>query len=132
MNIYVDVDNTITETSGMDYQNAKPIYEKIEIINKLFDQGHTITYWTARGSVSGINFYELTKSQLDNWGAKYHNFMVGKPAFDILIDDKTINNINENLIKWVTKEEEEASPSRPRWPAAPCHRSEGQETRGSQ
>ena len=107
MNIYVDVDNTITETSGMDYQNAKPIYEKIEIINKLFDQGHTITYWTARGSVSGINFYELTKSQLDNWGAKYHNFMVGKPAFDILIDDKTINNINENLIKWVTKEEEE-------------------------
>jgi hypothetical protein len=107
MNIYVDVDNTITETSGMNYQNAKPIYEKIEIINKLFDQGHTITYWTARGSVSGINFYELTKSQLDNWGAKYHNFMVGKPAFDILIDDKTINNINENLIKWVTKEEEE-------------------------
>jgi hypothetical protein len=106
MNIYVDVDNTITETSGMNYQNAKPIYEKIEIINKLFDQGHTITYWTARGSVSGINFYELTKSQLDNWGAKYHNFMVGKPAFDILIDDKTINNINENLIKWVTKEEE--------------------------
>jgi predicted mannosyl-3-phosphoglycerate phosphatase (HAD superfamily) len=44
MNIYVDVDNTITETSGMDYQNAKPIYDKIEIINKLYDLGHTITY----------------------------------------------------------------------------------------
>ncbi len=106
MNIYVDVDNTITETSGMDYQNAKPIYDKIEMINKLYDLGHTITYWTARGSVSGIDFYNLTKSQLDNWGVKYHNFMVGKPAFDLLIDDKTINNINENLFTWVTKEEE--------------------------
>ena len=106
MNIYVDVDNTITETSGMDYQNAKPIYEKIEVINKLYDLGHTITYWTARGSVSGIDYYALTKSQLDSWGVKYHNFMVGKPAFDILIDDKTINNINENLITWVTQEEE--------------------------
>ena len=51
MNIYVDVDNTITETSGMDYQNAKPIYAKISIINKLYDLGHTITYWTARGSI---------------------------------------------------------------------------------
>jgi hypothetical protein len=106
MNIYVDVDNTITETSGMDYQNAKPIYEKIEVINKLYDLGHTITYWTARGSVSGIDYYNLTKSQLDEWGVKYHNFMVGKPAFDILIDDKTINNINENLITWAAQEEE--------------------------
>ena len=107
MNIYVDVDNTITETTGMDYQNAKPIYEKIEIINKLYDSGHTITYWTARGSVSGIDFYDLTKTQLENWGAKYHNFMVGKPPFDILIDDKTINKIDENLFKWQIKEEKE-------------------------
>lgn len=106
MNIYVDVDNTITETSGMDYQNAKPIYEKIEIINHLYDMGHSITYWTARGSVSGINYYDLTKKQLDDWGAKYHNFMVGKPAYDIFIDDKTINQITENLIEWVIKEEE--------------------------
>jgi hypothetical protein len=106
MNIYVDIDNTITETIGTDYENAKPIVEKISIINELYDKGHTITYWTARGSVSGINFYELTKSQLDNWGVKYHNFMVGKPAYDIFIDDKTINNINNNLIEWVTKGEE--------------------------
>jgi hypothetical protein len=106
MNIYVDVDNTITETIGTDYQNAKPIYKKISIINDLYDKGHTITYWTARGSVSGINFYDLTKQQLDDWGAKYHNFMVGKPPYDIFIDDKTINEIKENLTEWVTKEEE--------------------------
>ena len=66
MNIYVDVDNTITKTDGMDYKNAKPLFNKIAIINKLYDDGHTITYWTARGSVSGINYYDLTKKQLDN------------------------------------------------------------------
>ena len=106
MNIYVDVDNTITKTDGMDYKNAKPLFNKIAIINKLYDDGHTITYWTARGSVSGINYYDLTKKQLDDWGVKYHNFMVGKPPYDIFIDDKTINTITENLIEWVTKEEE--------------------------
>jgi hypothetical protein len=106
MNIYVDVDNTITKTIGTDYENAEPVYSKISLINKLYDSGHTITYWTARGSVSGIDHYGLTKNQLDSWGAKYHNFMIGKPAFDLLIDDKTINEINEKLIIWATKEEE--------------------------
>ncbi len=105
MNIYVDVDNTITETTGTNYQNAKPLYEKIKIINELFDKGHSITYWTARGSVSKIDFYDLTKAQLDAWGCKYHNFMVGKPPYDIFIDDKTINEVKENLIEWVTNEE---------------------------
>ena len=67
MNIYVDVDNTITKTVGMDYENAEPVFKKISIINGLYDKGHTITYWTARGSVSGINYYDLTKKQLDEW-----------------------------------------------------------------
>ena len=31
--------------------------------------------------------------------------MVGKPPYDIFIDDKTINKITENLIEWVTKED---------------------------
>ena len=106
MNIYVDVDNTITKTVGMDYENAEPVFKKISIINGLYDKGHTITYWTARGSVSGINYYDLTKKQLDEWGVKYHNFMVGKPPYDIFVDDKTINEITENLTEWLTKEEE--------------------------
>ena len=105
MNIYVDVDNTITKTTGTDYHNAIPLYDKIAIINRLYDDCHTITYWTARGSVSGIDYYELTKKQLDSWGVKYHNFMVGKPPYDIFIDDKTINEITEKLTEWVIKEE---------------------------
>lgn len=94
-NIYVDIDNTICKTNGTDYESSEPIYENIEKINKLFDEGNQITYYTARGSVSKIDWYELTKSQLDSWGCKYHNLSVGKkPAYDLLIDDKAINSNN--------------------------------------
>ncbi len=90
MNIYVDIDNTICKTLGMDYENSKPIFKHIKKINKLFDEGNKITYWTARGSVSKINHYELTHKQLLNWGCKFHSLSVGeKPPYDILICDKT-------------------------------------------
>ena len=71
--IYVDIDETICETPHpRNYFNAQPIKENIEKINKLYDEGNTIVYWTARGSRTQINWYDLTKSQLDEWGVKYH------------------------------------------------------------
>jgi hypothetical protein len=89
MKIYVDIDNTICNTNGMDYENSKPIIKNIEKINKLYEK-HEITYWTARGSVSKINFYKLTKKQLELWGCKYNKLSVGeKPPYDLLICDKT-------------------------------------------
>lgn len=94
-NIYVDIDNTICETDGMDYENAVPKKDRIAMINKLADKGHTIIYWTARGTLSGQNWYNLTKTQLDDWGAKHTELKIGKPAFDILIDDKCINSLTD-------------------------------------
>ena len=91
LTIYVDIDNTITETQGMDYPNSKPVKANIEKINKLYDEGHTIVYWTARGQKSGIDWTELTAKQLDEWGAKHHGLKLTKPPFDIFIDDKAIN-----------------------------------------
>lgn len=89
--IYVDIDETICETPHpRNYFNAKPIKENIGKINKLYDEGHTIVYWTARGSRTKINWYNLTKSQLDEWGAKYHELFVDKPYYDLFIDDKTL------------------------------------------
>ena len=91
MNIYVDIDNTICKTNGMDYMGAKPIKENINKINKLFQDGNQITYWTARGSVSKINYYNLTLDQLNKWGCKFHSLSVGlKPPYDLLICDKSI------------------------------------------
>jgi len=91
-NIYIDIDNTICNTDGLRYERAKPIKENIKIINKLYDQGNIITYWTARGTLSKTNYYDLTKKQLLEWGCKFHELKMGKPAFDLFIDDKAINS----------------------------------------
>ena len=92
MNIYVDIDNTITKTIGMDYEKAIPLMERINVINKLYYEGNIITYWTGRGTVSGIDWFHFTKSQLHKWGAKHHNLLLGKPPYDIFIDDKSFNS----------------------------------------
>ena len=91
MNIYVDIDETICFYEGhRHYPDAVPSQENIDKINKLYDEGHTITYWTARGSVTGLDWFEVTKEQLDSWGCKYHYLSVGeKPPYDLLICDKT-------------------------------------------
>jgi hypothetical protein len=90
MIIYVDIDETICETPDNPrvYENSKPIIENINKINKLFDEGNTIVYWTARGSRTRTNWYELTKKQLIEWGAKHHELRVDKPYYDFFIDDK--------------------------------------------
>lgn len=90
--IFVDIDETIciTPDNPRVYENAVPIPENIQKINRLYDEGNTIVYWTARGSRSGKNWYDLTKSQLDSWGAKYHQLRCDKPYYDHFIDDRTM------------------------------------------
>jgi hypothetical protein len=94
MIIYVDIDNTICKTNGTDYENAEPYTSKIDKINKLYDDGHQIVYWTARGSGSGIDRTELTLNQLKAWGCKYHQMRLWKPAYDVFIDDKSFSDID--------------------------------------
>ena len=91
MRYCVDIDGTIcSPTVGRDYHKAMPWWDRIATINKLYDEGHEITYWTARGSYSGIDYLELTANQLDEWGCQYHELSVGeKPNYDLLICDKT-------------------------------------------
>jgi len=90
---YVDIDETICryETERA-YPNAIPIQENIEKINSLFDTGHTVVYWTARGTTTGIDWRQLTEKQLKIWGAKHHELHLGKPHYDLLICDKAINS----------------------------------------
>ena len=80
MIIYVDIDNTICLTNKDEYDKSKPLYDK----------GNKITYYTARGSTTKIDWFDLTKKQLDDWGCKYNEISVGeKPHYDLLICDKT-------------------------------------------
>ena len=90
---YVDIDETICTYEGVkrEYPNAHPIRENIEKINRLYDEGHTVVYWTARGSTTGIDWTDLTLSQLEKWGAKYTEARLGKPDYDVFICDKAIN-----------------------------------------
>jgi histidinol phosphatase-like enzyme len=88
--IYVDIDETICETPDKPrvYEKSIPIKANIDKINKLYDEGNTIVYWTARGSRTQKNWYDLTKKQLIEWGAKHHELRVDKPYYDFFIDDK--------------------------------------------
>ena len=95
--IYVDIDETICHREcssdfGVvhDYTKAKPIRENIEKMNKLYDERNTIVYWTARGSRKQIDWTELTKNQLNEWGVKYHDLKVDKPFYDLFIEDKSL------------------------------------------
>lgn len=92
MIIYVDVDETICiSPEDRNYKNATPFPERIEHVNKLYDEGNTIVYWTARGTGSGIDWREVTENQFSSWGVKYHELKFGKPMYDLFIDDKNIN-----------------------------------------
>lgn len=92
MIIYIDIDETICHSPDVpDYKTSKPIKKNIRMANKLYDQGHYIVYWTARGAKSGIDWSELTCRQLQSWGVKYHEIKFNKPAFDLFIDDKVMN-----------------------------------------
>lgn len=90
--IYVDIDNTICHTIGTTYEESTPILDRIKLINDMYDSGkYTITYWSARGMKSGINYIDLTTKQFKLWGVKYHYIKLTKPPFDLFIDDKAIN-----------------------------------------
>lgn len=93
MIIFVDIDETVCYYEGKrDYKLAKPYYERIEKINKLYKDGNTIVYWTARGSVTQQNWFQITYEQLNEWKCNFHELRMGKPAYDLFIDDKNINS----------------------------------------
>ena len=98
MLIYVDIDDTICYYDNkdikkkMEYDKAKPYLERIKKINDLFDNGHKIIYWTARGTVTQKLWFNITYKQLNEWGCKFHELKMGKPAYDLFIDDKNVNS----------------------------------------
>jgi len=98
--VLVDIDETICAYGEIRrYDLAVPIQKNIDKINKMYDEGWYIVYWTARGgsqkSISlGKCYYEFTWKQLESWGCKFHDLSTGskgkyiKPACDMVIDDK--------------------------------------------
>ena len=94
--IYVfDIDGTLcTLVKNADYKKAQPLSNRIEKVNKLYDEGNTIIFFTARGYVTKIDWRELTLNQLEEWNVKYHELILGKPNADVYVDDKAINDLD--------------------------------------
>ncbi len=91
MKYFVDIDGTILRSPASDYTVAVPIQDRIDKLNALYDEGHEIIYWTARGAQSGIEWGAYTKNQLKAFGVKFSQCRAGKPHYDVWIDDKAIN-----------------------------------------
>ena len=90
---------------GRDYHKAEPWKDRIKVLNKLYDEGNYIIYFTARAmgrfadlphSVASVKakevLFELTKQQLEEWGVKYNELIMGKPHADFFIDDKGVKD----------------------------------------
>jgi hypothetical protein len=100
MTYVFDIDGTICTNTDGNYVNAEPIVERIELINKLYNSGNKIVYFTARGMNRYKNdiakvyeaYYLITEHQLKRWGAKYDILRLGKPAGDLYIDDKGVKD----------------------------------------
>lgn len=92
MIIYVDIDKTIcTADPNGNYRKALPIQANIDSINELYEDGNDIIYWTARGTITKVDWRSVTENQLEKWKVKYHKLIFGKPYYDLWIDDKCIN-----------------------------------------
>ena len=101
MKYVFDIDGTICDKNeNDDYDKSFPYLERIRTINKLYDEGVTIVFHTARGMGRHNNnarlaiqeFYSLTEAQLGEWGVKYHQLILGKPSGDLYIDDKGVKD----------------------------------------
>ncbi len=87
----IDIDGTLcTDTDGS-YEEAEPHLDRIAHVNRLYDEGHTIKLFTARGSTTGVNWRELTEAQMRSWGVRYHELILGKPFGHLYVDDKAVS-----------------------------------------
>jgi hydroxymethylpyrimidine pyrophosphatase-like HAD family hydrolase len=94
------------ESLGVEkYRYCVPNHDYIQLLNKLFDSGHKIIIYTARGmthysgDVQAIetNLRSVTEEQLKTWGARYHELVFGKRHYEVLIDDKALNSVGVTL-----------------------------------
>jgi|TARA_B110000908_G_C10126213_1_gene389989 uncharacterized HAD superfamily protein len=78
-NYLIDIDGTITD----DVPNEEPermavvlpFPDALEILNKWYDEGHVITFFTSRTE----EVREITEVWLDKHGFKYNGLLMGKP-----------------------------------------------------
>ena len=78
-NYLIDIDGTITEDVPNEEPErmklVEPFLDALEILNKWYNEGHIITFFTSRTEETR----EITETWLNKWGFKYHGLLMGKP-----------------------------------------------------
>ena len=87
-----DIDGTLCSNTDGDYEKAQPFEGRISIVNQLKAEGHTVKLYTARGTTTGTDWSDVTLKQLASWGLNYDQLILGKPYYDLFIDDKSVNS----------------------------------------
>ena len=96
--ICFDLDNVLCKTRKSDYIKSKPLKRNIDLVNDLFNSGFYIKIFTARymgrnndNRLKAIKqAKKITEIQLKKWKINYHKLILGKPSFDIYVDDKSL------------------------------------------
>lgn len=97
-----DIDGVIaTLTPDNDYTKADCNPMMVAAVNALYDAGHEIILFTARGTKTGIDWTGTTREQMKRWGVRYHDLRFGKPAAEYYIDDRMLSF--DDLYKLVKK-----------------------------
>jgi len=78
-NYLIDIDGTITDDIPNEeperMATCKPYSDALETLNKWYDEGHRICFFTSRTEEHRI----VTEIWLDFYGFKYHSLLMGKP-----------------------------------------------------
>ena len=85
--------------------NFPPNLKVIELINQLYEKNYILIY-TARFmgrnndniKLANKEGYNFTLNQIKKWGLKFHKLKLGKPTYDIFVDDKSFG-FNKNWLK---------------------------------
>ena len=94
MDYCFDIDGTICDNTNGQYEAARPRTHVIQRVNDLYDDGHRIIFFTARGATTGLDWRELTERQLREWNVKHHDLIMGKPHADLYVDDKSVHPVD--------------------------------------
>ena len=98
--ICCDIDGVIAAiTPDNDYHLSLPRPEIIAQLRQLHRQGHRIILFTARGTMTGIDWRAVTEQQMATWGVPYDELHFGKPAADYYIDDRALRDNELDQIK---------------------------------
>lgn len=78
-NYMIDIDGTITDDVPNEeperMATCEPYPDALEILNKWYNEGHIITFFTSRTE----EHRQVTEEWLDKHGFKYHGILMNKP-----------------------------------------------------